>query len=59
MKNAYAAKLQAQWRRESAERASFTLQMASDAAILAANEVFGAGPKRAKQFHEAMQQFFF
>lgn len=40
MKNAYAAKLQAQWRRESAERASFTLQMASDAAILAANEVF-------------------
>lgn len=59
MKNAYAVKLTEQRRRESAERSIFTLQMASDAAILAANQVFGAGPKRAKQFHETMQQIFF
>ena len=58
MKNAYAAKLQAKRQKEINDRVMFTMQMASDAALLAANDVFGAGAERAVRFHDAMQRYF-
>lgn len=40
-------------RKEDKRRTRIALQMAQDAAMIAAAEVFGMGPKRAAEFHEA------
>ena len=57
-KNEYLRRVQAKCREETAAKNSITLQMAVDAAVLAANEVFGAGSKRAAQFVCKMQEYF-
>lgn len=51
--NAFLAKMEARYRRDMADQFVFALQMGMDAAALAANEVFGAGPKRCVAFCEA------
>lgn len=58
-KNAYLKSIQEAIDKKLAERSLFTLQMASDAAVLAANDIFGAGEERAAKFHKAMTDYFF
>lgn len=43
-------RMQAREARRGAERISFAIQMGMDAGVLAVNEVFGAGEKRAAEF---------
>lgn len=50
MKNAYAKKLQQDMKRQMAARQQIAIQMAKDAAMLAAHEVFKMGPGRAPVF---------
>lgn len=57
MKNAYLAKLQAQKAQEMREVRLFTVKWCSDAAILAANEVFQRKGDKIAEFHEAFCRY--
>lgn len=56
MKNAYARKLQQGMKRQMAARQQIAIQMAKDAAMLAAHEVFQMGRGRAAGFSAAFDQ---
>lgn len=53
MKNAYAKKIRNEMRRHAAAQQAVDIQMAKDAATLAAHEVFKMGPGRAPLFSAA------
>ncbi len=56
MKNAYARKLQAAMEAKAARREMTAIQMAKDAAFLAAAETFHMGPGRVPAFSAAFDQ---
>ena len=56
MKNAYAAKLAAKAHQAARRRTNTAVQMAKDAAMIAANETLQMGPGRAKAFSNAFDQ---
>ena len=53
MKNAYAAKLAAKAHQAASRRTNTAVQMAKDAAMIAANEALQMGPGRAEAFSNA------
>lgn len=56
-KNKYAKVLQEAQNRVSMERAEIRAQIDSDAAMMAANDVFQMGPSRAKLFFDKMNEY--
>lgn len=56
MKNDYAKRLQQEMKRQMAARQHIAIQMAKDAAMLAAHEVLKMGPGRACTFSAAFDQ---
>lgn len=56
MKNAYAAKLADKANQAASRRTNTAVQMAKDAAMIAANEVFQMGPGRANAYSDAFDR---
>lgn len=56
MKNAYAKKLTAKAHQAASKRTNTAVQMAKDAAMIAANEVLQMGPGRAEAYSDAFDR---